>query len=150
MPFENVSRRKLSFAPKNVVLKEDQEDLKIAQHETNFSFTERIIAPNKTIFVVSSGKAGEFEKLPELNYVEGNLAMSEGSTVLAAKLTKIDGDLHVGVGARFYAPLLEEVTGFVYIGVGATINTPKIEHMFVNDDASKISEQTGTDWLESL
>ena|SRR3989338_313847 len=150
MPFENISKRKLAFAPKNVVLGEEQKELKIALHETNFSFTERIIAPNKVIFMVSSGKPGEFEKLPELTYIEGNLSLPEEITVLASKLTKIDGDLNVGVRARFYAPQLQEVTGFIYVGIGATVNAPKIEHMLANDDASKISEETGPDWLHSL
>lgn len=150
MPFENISKRKLTFAPKNVVLGEEQKDFKIAIHETNFSFTERIIAPNKMVFMVSSGKPGEFEKLPELNYIEGNLSLPEDITVLASKLTKIDGDLNVGIRARFYAPQLQEVTGFVYVGIGATLNAPKIEHLFTNDDTSKITEETGPDWLNSL
>lgn len=151
MPFENVSKRKLAFAPKTVVLNEEQKELKIALHETNYSFTDRIIAPNRTIFMISSGKAGEFEKLPELTYIEGTLSLPEGITVLAAKLTKIEGDLHIGARARFYAPLLKEVTGFIYVGIGATINAPKIEHMLVNDDTSKINEQAATpDWLNSL
>lgn len=150
MPFENISKRKLAFASKNVVLGEGQKELKIALHETNFSFTERIIAPNKMVFMVSSGKPGEFEKLPELSYIEGNFSLPEEITVLASKLTKIEGDLHVGVRARFYAPQLQEVTGFVYVGIGATVNAPKIEHMFTNDDTSKISEETGPDWLNSL
>ena len=151
MPFENVSKRKLAFAPKTVHLGDEVKELKVALHETNFSHTERIIAPNKMVYMVSSGKAGEFEKLPELTYIEGHLALPEGSTVLAAKLTKIEGNLHVGDRARFYAPLLQEVTGFVFIGNGATLNTPKIEHMFSNDDTSKINEQAATpDWLSSL
>jgi hypothetical protein len=150
MPFENISKRKLAFAPKSVLLGEEQKELKIALHETSFSHTERIVAPNKMIFMVSSGKPGEFEKLPELTYIEGNLSLPEGSTVLASKLTKIEGDLHVGVRARFYAPLLQEVTGFVYVGIGATVNVPKIEHMFINDDTSTIGEQTTPDWLNSL
>jgi len=150
MPFENISKRKLTFAPKVLVLGEKQEDLKIALHETNFSFTERIIAPNKTVYMVNSSKAGEFEKLPELTYIEGNLSLPEGITVLAAKLTKIEGDLNVGVRARFYAPQLQQVSGFIYVGIGATVNAPKIEHMLVNDDTSKISEETTPDWLNSL
>lgn len=150
MAFENVSKRKLTFAPKTVVLGEEQKELKIALHETNFSFTERIIAPNKMVFMVASGKPGEFEKLPELTYIEGNLSLPEGITVLASKLTKIDGELNVGARARFYAPQLQEVTGFVYVGMGATVNAPRIEHMFANDDLSKISEETTPDWLNSL
>jgi hypothetical protein len=151
MPFENVSKRKLTFAPKNLVLGEDQKELKIALHETNFSHTERIVAPNKMIFMVSNDKPGEFEKLPELTYIEGNLSLPEGITVLASKLTKIEGDLQVGVRARFYAPLLQDVTGFIYIGIGATVNAPKVEHLLANDDTSKINEQSSTpDWLHSL
>lgn len=150
MPFENVSKRKLAFAPKNVVIGEEQKELKIALHETSFSHTERIIAPNKMVYMVSRDKPGEFEKLPELTYIEGHLSLPEGSTVLASKLAKIEGDLHVGVRARFYAPMLQEVTGFVYIGIGATVNVPKIEHMYSNDDNSKILEETGPDWLNSL
>lgn len=150
MPFENVSKRKLAFAPKTVVLSEAQKELSIALHETNFSHTERIIATNKMIYMVGNDKLGEFEKLPELSYIEGHLSLPEGITVLAAKLTKIEGDLHVGVRARFYAPVLQEVTGFVYIGIGATVNVPKIEHMLSNDDTSKILEETGPDWLNSL
>jgi hypothetical protein len=150
MPFENISKRKLTFAPKVVVLSEEQKELKIALHETNFSFTERIIAPNKMVFMVSSGKPAEFEKLPELTYIEGNLSLPEGITVLASKLTKIEGDLNVGIRARFYAPQLQEVTGFFYVGIGATINAPKIEHMLANDDTSKISGETAPDWLNSL
>jgi len=151
MPFENVSKRKLAFAPKNLVLGDEQKELKIALNEASFAHTERIIAPSKMIFMIRSGKPGEFEKLPELTYIEGNLSLPEESTVLAAKLTKIEGDLHVGIRARFYAPLLKEVTGFVYIGIGATVNVPLIEHMLANDDSSKISEQASTpDWLNSL
>jgi len=150
MPFENVSKRKLAFAPKTVIVGDEMKELKIALHETNFSHTERIIAPHKMIYLVSSGKPGEFEKLPELTYIEGHLSLPEESTLIAAKLTKIEGDLHVGVRARFYAPLLQEVTGFVYIGIGATLNVPKIEHMYSNDDTSKILEETGPDWLNSL
>ena len=150
MPFENISKRKLSFAPKIVVLGEEQKELKIAIHETNFSFTERIIAPNKTVFMVSSGKPAEFEKLPELAYIEGNLSLPEEITVLASKLTKIEGDLIVGARARFYAPQLQEVTGFIYVGIGATVNAPKIEHLLSNDDASKITGETGPEWLNSL
>lgn len=150
MAFENVSKRKLTFSPKNLVLGDEQKDLKIALHETNFSFTERIIAPHKSIFMVASSKAGEFEKLPELTYIEGNLFLPEGITVLASKLTKIEGDLNVGVRARFYAPQLQEVTGFIYVGIGATVNAPKIENRLANDDHSMISEETGPDWLNSL
>lgn len=150
MPFENISKRKLTFAPKNLILGEDQQELKIALHETNFSYTSRIVAPNKMVYMVSSGKPGEFEKLPELTYIEGNLSLPEGITVLAAKLTKIEGELSVGPRARFYAPLLQEVTGFIYVGIGATVNAPKIEHMLVNDDTSKISDESTPDWLNSL
>lgn len=150
MPFENVSRRKLTFAPKTVVLSEEQKELKINLQETNFSHTERIIAPGKMVFMVSSDKPGEFEKLPELTYLEGNLSLPEGSTVLASKLTKIEGNLHVGDRARFYAPLLQDVTGFFYIGIGATVNVPNIEHLLSNDDNSKINQENGPDWLNSL
>lgn len=150
MAFENVSKRKLVFAPKNLVLGEEEQELKIALHEANFSFTERIIAPNKPIFMTSSGKPGEFEKLPELTYIEGNFSLPEGITVLASKLTKIEGTLTVGVRARFYAPQLQEVSGFIYVGMGATINAPRIEHMFSNDDSSKISGESTPDWLNSL
>lgn len=150
MSFENISKRKLTFAPKSVVLDDGQKELKIALHETNFSCTERIIAPNKTVFMVSNGKPGEFEKLPELTYIEGNLSLPEEITVLASKLTKIDGDLIVGARARFYAPQLQEVTGFIYVGINATVNAPKIEHLLANDDTSKISAETGPDWLNSL
>lgn len=150
MPFENVSKRKLAFAPKNVILDEEQKELKIALHETDFSRTERIVAPKKMINLVNSEKPEEFQKLTELTYVEGNLSLPEGCTVIAAKLAKIEGDLYVGARARFYAPLLQEVTGFVYVGINATLNVPKIEHMFSNDDTSKINEQTTPDWLNSL
>lgn len=150
MAFENISKRKLAFAPKNLVLGEAQQDLKIALHETNFSFTERIIAPHKSIFMVASSKAGEFEKLPELTYIEGNLFLPEGITVLASKLTKIEGDLNIGPRARFYAPQLQEVTGFTYVGINATVNAPKIEHMLANDDHSAISDDNTPDWLHSL
>ena len=150
MPFENISKRKLSFAPKVVIVSEEQKDFKIALHETNFASTERIIAPNKLVFMASSGKPGEFEKLPELTYIEGNLSLPEEITVLASKLTKIEGDLIVGARARFYAPQLQDVTGFIYVGMNATINAPKIEHLLTNDDTSKISNETTPDWLNSL
>jgi hypothetical protein len=150
MPFENVSKRKLAFAPKTLVVRDDQPDFSIALHEINFTHTERISAPGRMIPIRGGGKAGEFEKIPELAHVEGNLSVPEGMTVLAAKLAKIDGDLHVAVGARFYAPLLEEVTGFIYIGDRSVVNAPKIEHMFSNDDTSKIQEQAKSDWLDSL
>jgi hypothetical protein len=150
MPFENVSKRRLAFAPKTLVVGAEQKDFSIVAHETNFSHTERIIASNKMVYMVSSGRPGEFEKLPELTHIEGHLSLPEQITVLASKLARIDGDLHVGGGARFYAPLLEEVTGFIYLGDRATLNAPKIEHMFSNDDTSKIIEQTGTNWLDTL
>jgi hypothetical protein len=150
MPFENVSKRKLVFAPKIVFVGDGQKDISIALHEANFSHTERILARDKMIYMISSVKPGEFEKLPELVDIEGHLSLPEGITVLAAKLIKIDGDLHIGGRARFYAPLLEEVTGFIYIGDGATVNVPKIEHLLANDDTSKIIEQTDTNWLDSL
>jgi len=150
MPFENVSKRKLAFAPKTVVVKDDQSDFNIALHETNFSHTQRISAPNKMVRMAASGKPGEFEKLPELLHIEGHLSVPEGITVLAAKLAKIDGDLHVMGKARFYAPALEEVTGFIYLGDGATVNAPKIEHLLANDDTSKIQKQAEADWLNTL
>ncbi|HMC12791.1 MAG TPA: hypothetical protein VKG67_00410 [Gallionellaceae bacterium] len=150
MPFENVSKRKLAFAPKTIIVKDDQPDFNVAIHETNFSYTERISAPNKMVYMSSSGKPGEFEKLPELIHIEGNLSVPEGITVLAAKLAKIDGDLHIMGKARFYAPLLEEVTGFIYLGDGATVNAPKIEHLLSNDDTSKIQKQAEADWLNTL
>lgn len=150
MPFENVSKRLLAFAPKIVMVKDDQPDFSIAIHETDFSHTEIICAPTKMIHVRGGSKAGEFEKLPELMLIEGNLSLPEGITVLAAKLKKIDGDLHVMGNARFYAPLLEEVNGFIYVGDRAVINAPKIEHFFSNDDTSKIQEQTENDWLNTL
>lgn len=102
------------------------------------------------IFMVASGKPVVFEKLPELTYIEGNLSLQEGITVLASKLTKIKGELNVGIRARFYAPQLQEVTGFIYVGIGATVNAPRIVHMFANDDTSKISEENTPDWLHSL
>lgn len=150
MPFENVSKRKLAFAPKTVVLDEEQKELRIAPQETDFSHTERIMAHNKMIFLVTTDPPKEFEKLPELTYVEGHLSLPEGSTVIATKLSKIEGDLHVGARARFYAPMLQEVTGFVYIGNGATVNAPKIEHLFINDDTSKIRDENAPEWLNSL
>jgi hypothetical protein len=150
MPFENVSKRKLAFAPKIVVIRDDQPDFNIAIHETNFSHTEHISAPHKVIYVTGSGKPGEFEKLPELIHIEGNLSVAENVTVLAAKLAMIDGDLHVMGKARFYAPLLEKITGFIYLDDGATVNAPKIEHMLSNDDTSKIQQQAESDWLSTL
>jgi hypothetical protein len=150
MPFENISKRKLAFAPKVVLVKDSQPDFNIAIHEINFSNTERICAPSKMLYLTGNGKAGEFEKLPELVHIEGNLTMPEGMTVLAAKLSRIDGDLHIMNRARFYAPLLEEVTGFIYLGDGAVVNAPKIEHMLSNDDNSKIQQQTENDWLNTL
>lgn len=150
MPFENVSKRKLAFAPKNVILGDEHEEFRIAMQETDFSHTERIIAHNKMIFLVCTDPPREFENLPELAYIEGHLSLPEGSTVIATKLSKIEGDLHVGVRAKFYAPVLQEVTGFIYIGNGATVNAPKIEHMFSNDDSSKILDETGPEWLNSL
>lgn len=150
MPFENVSKRKLAFAPKVVIVRDDQPDFNIAIHETNFSQTEHISAPNKVIYMTGSGKPGEFEKLPELIHIEGNLSVAENVTVLAAKLAMIDGDLHVMSKARFYAPLLEKVSGFIYLGDGATVNAPKIEHLLSNDDNSKIQQQGEADWLNTL
>lgn len=150
MPFENVSKRKLTFAPKSVVLTEEQKELKLALNEMNFSHTERIVATNKMVLLISSNKPGEFDQLPELTYIEGNLSLPEGCTVLAPKLTKIEGDLNVGIRVKFYAPQLQEVTGFFYVGIGATVNAPKIEHLLANDDTSKISEQNTPEWLNSL
>jgi hypothetical protein len=150
MPFENVSKRQLAFAPKIVMVKDDQPDFSLAIHETDFSHAEIICAPSKMVRVSSGGKAGEFEKLPELILIEGNFFLPEGITILAAKLKKIDGDLHVMGSARFYAPLLEEVSGFIYVGDRAVINAPKIEHLLANDDTSKIQEQAENDWLNTL
>jgi hypothetical protein len=150
MPFENISKRKLAFAPKVINVKENQSDFSIPLHEINFSKTEFILAQDKMLYLSGSGKAGEFEKLPELLHVEGNLSVPEGMTVLIAKLAKIEGDLHVGVGARFYAPLLEAVTGFIYLGDKAVVNAPKIEHLLSNDDNSKIQQQSEDDWLSTL
>ena len=150
MPFENVSKRKLSFAPKVVNVREDQADFAIAPHEISFAHTQRICAPGRMLPVRGGAKAGEFEKLPELLHIEGHLALPEGLTLLAAKLSRIDGDLHVANGARFYAPLLEEVTGFIYLGDRAVVNAPKIEHMLANDDTSKIQAQAETGWLDTL
>lgn len=150
MPFENVSKRKLAFAPKTVVVADDQESFSLALSEINFAHTQKISAPGKMVFLQGGVKAGEFEKIPELGLIEGNLSVPEGMTVLAAKLTRIDGDLHVAGTARFYAPLLEEVTGFIYLGDRAVVNAPKIEHLLSNDDNSKIQEQAKSDWLDSL
>ena len=151
MPFENISKRKLSFAPKNLVLGEDEKELKISLSETNYSNTERIVAPNKQLFVVSSSKQGEFEKLPKLTYIEGNLSLPDECTIIAANLTRIEGNLQVGARAKFYAPMLQEVTGFITVGMNATVNAPKIEHMLSNDDTSTISEQSTTpDWLHTI
>ena len=150
MPFENVSKRRLAFAPKVLIVKEHQPDFTIEIREVDFTHTERISAPSKMIYMTKSSRAGEFEKLPELVHIEGNLSLPEDITVLAAQLSRIDGDLHVMAGARFYAPLLEEVTGFVYIGDRAVVNAPKIDFMFANDDASKIQKQAEGDWLDTL
>lgn len=150
MPFENVSKRKLAFAPKTVVVADGEESFSLALNEINFSHTQRISAAGKMVFLQGGVRAGEFEKIPELAQIEGHLSVPEGMTVLAAKLTKIDGDLHVAGTARFYAPLLEEVTGFIYLGDRAVVNAPKIEHMLSNDDTSKIQEQAKSDWLDSL
>lgn len=150
MPFENISKRKLAFAPKVINVKDNQPDFSMSLHEINFAKTECIMAPHKMLYLTGSGKPGEFEKLPELLHIEGNLSVPEGMTVLAAKLAKIDGDLHVGGNARFYAPLLEDVSGFIYLGDRAVVNAPKIEHMLVNDDNSKIQQQADADWLNTL
>jgi len=150
MPFENVSKRKLAFAPKTVVLDEEQKELRIALQETDYSHTERIIAHNKMIILVTTDPPREFENLLELTYIEGHLSLPEGSTVIATKLAKIEGDLHVGARAKLYAPVLTEVTGFIYIGNGATVNAPKIEYLFSNDDSSKIRDENAPDWLNSL
>lgn len=150
MPFENVSKRKLAFAPKVVNVKEDQADFSMALDEINFAKTEMIMAPGKMLNLSGSGKAGDFEKLPELLQIEGNLSVPDGMTILAAKLARIDGDLYVGAGARFYAPMLEEVAGFIFLGDKCVVNAPKVEHMLSNDDHSKIKEQADSDWLSSL
>jgi hypothetical protein len=150
MPFENVSKRKLAFAPKVLNVREDHVDFAIAPHEISFAHTERISAPGRMLPVRGGGAAGEFEKLPELLHIEGHLSLPEGLTMLAAKLTRIDGDLHVAGGARFYAPLLEEVTGFIYLDDRAVVNAPKIEHLLANDDTSKIQAKTESNWLDTL
>lgn len=150
MPFENVSKRKLTFAPKVLNVGEGHTDFAIDTHEINFSHTVRISAPGRILPIRGGGKAGEFEKLPELLHIEGHLSVSEGLTLLAAKLTTIDGDLHVASDARFYAPLLQEVTGFIHLGDKAVVNAPNIEHMLANDDTSKIQAKTESNWLDSL
>jgi hypothetical protein len=150
MPFENLSKRKLAFAPKIVIVPDGQADLTIALNEVSFVHTQRITAPGKMIEIKGVPKAGEFEKLPELVEIQGHLSVPDGMTVLAAKLTRIDGDLHVGTGARFYAPALEAVTGFIYLGDRAVVNAPKVEPMLANDDTSKIQEQKASNWLDSL
>lgn len=150
MPFENVSKRKLAFAPKVLNVREDHADFAIATHEISFAHTVRISAPGRVLPIRGGGKTGEFEKLPELLHIEGHLSLPEGLTLLAAKLTRIDGDLHVASNARFYAPLLQEVTGFIYLGDKAVVNAPNIEHMLSNDDTSKIQAKTESNWLDSL
>ena len=150
MPFENISKRKLAFAPKIVVVPQDQKAFSFALHEISFAHTQHISGAGKMLPVMGLVKAGEFEKLPELLRIEGHLALPQGLTVLAAKLVRIDGDLHVAESARFYAPLLEEVTGFIYLGEHAVLNAPRIEHLLSNDDTSKIKEQKEANWLDSL
>ncbi len=149
MAFENISKRRLTFAPKHIVLREDQEDLRILTHKTNYGYTERITAPSKMIYVITEGNREMFEKLPELTRIEGHLSVAAEVTLIVAKLQKIDGDMHVLAGARLYAPMLEEVTGFIYLENGATVNAPKIEHLFANDDADKIEKQADN-WLDSM
>jgi hypothetical protein len=150
MPFENVSKRTLAFAPRVLNVREDHKDFAIDTHEINFAHTTRISAPGRVLPVRGNGKAGEFEKLPELLQIEGSLSVPEGLTLLAAKLAKIEGDLHVASNARFYAPLLQEVTGFIYLGDKAVVNAPNIEHMLANDDTSKIQAKTESNWLDTL
>jgi len=150
MPFQNVSKRRLAFAPRHVIVPEAQTDFTITLNEVDFAHTERISAPGKLIPLRGIARPDGFEKLPELLEIEAHISVADGLTVLASKLTRIDGDLHVANGARFYAPLLEEVTGFIYLGDRAVVNAPKIEHLFANDDHDKIAEQTGTNWLDSL
>jgi hypothetical protein len=150
MPFQNVSKRKLAFAPRAIIIPDAEAEFTLSLNEINFTHTQRIAAPGKMLHIKGVPRAGEFEKLPELVHIQGHLSVPEGMTVLAAKLTRIDGDLHVGTGARFYAPLLEEVTGFIYLGDRAVVNAPGVEPMLVNDDTSKIQEQTDGNWLDSL
>lgn len=64
MPFENVSTRKLAFAPKVVTLPDAQSDFAIALHAVNFSHTQHIVAPGKMLHVKGIPKAGEFESFP--------------------------------------------------------------------------------------
>ncbi len=149
MAFENISKRRLVFAPKHIVLRDDQEDLRIHTHKTNYLHTESISAPSKMIFVMSEGNREMFEKLPELTQIDGSLSLAAEVTLIVAKLQKINGDLHVLGGARLYAPMLEEVTGYTYLENGATVNAPKIEHLFANDDATRI-EQQADNWLENM
>lgn len=150
MTFENISNRRLAFAPPLIVVRDDQEDFRLVIHETDFSHTEQIHATHKMIYVISDGKSGTFEKLPELTLVDGNFSLAESVTLLAPKLTRIEGDLHVNAGAKFYAPLLAEVTGFIYLGNNAVVSAPKIEHLLANDDTSKIMETSEHDWLSTL
>lgn len=152
MPFENVSKRRLAFAPKLIVVKNDQPSFTIQIGEVNLVNTVHISAPGKMINLCKSIKPGEFEKLPELVQIEGHLSLPDDMTLLAAQLKHIDGDLHIGAGARFYAPLLEEVTGFIYVGERAVVNAPKIDFLLSNDDASKIQQQSESesDWLNTL
>jgi hypothetical protein len=149
MAFENISKRRLAFAPKIINVKSDQADLRILTQETNYAHTERISAPAKMVHVMSEGTVEMFVKLPELTLLEGHLSLAAAVTLIAAKLLKIDGDLHLQTSARFYAPLLEEVTGFIYVGEGATINAPKIEPLLSNDDMTRIEKKAG-DWLDTL
>jgi hypothetical protein len=150
MTFENKSKRKLTFAPRIVALKNDQADFRILIQEMDFTHTEKITAPSKMIYVVGNGNSSIFEKLPELTLIEGNFSLTSSMTLLAAKLKKIDGDLFVGSGAKFYAPCLEEVTGFVYLDNGAVVNAAKIEHLFANDDDATIQVKAGDEWLNNL
>lgn len=150
MPFENLSKRKLAFAPRVINVPAGQAEFAIALSEINYAHTQHICAPGTLLQIKGVPRPGEFEKLPELHHVEGHLAVPDGMTVLAAKVTRIEGDLHVGMGARFYAPLLEEVTGFIYLADRAVVNAPKVEPMLANDDTSKIQAQKDSDWLDSL
>lgn len=149
MAFENISKRRLVFAPRTIVIRDGEAELRILAHKTNYAQTERIIAPSRKIHVLAEDGDDEFIKLPELVLVEGNLSVAEALTLILAKLQKIDGDLYVLKGARFYAPILEEVTGFIHIEEGAIVNAPMIETMLSNDDSSRI-EQQSDNWLDTM
>lgn len=149
MTFQNISKRKLVVAPRHLVARSDEAELRINTRQVDYSHTEKIAAPGKMIYVAGEGNPDMFEKLPELTHVEGHFSLAGSTTLLLAKLQKIDGDLHVMTGARFYAPLLEEVTGFIHVGEDATINAPKIEPLLANDDTSAIGPKDDS-WLDSM